>query len=69
MTGATATAGERVVARSRTWSATSNSFGAWTVPNNDSIDFALRHGGEIKFFPNLVAEVEEVKKDMLSQTT
>ena len=77
MTGATAMAGERVVARSRMWSATSNSFGAWTIhrtkmnssPHSDSIDFVLRRGGVIKFFPNLVEEVEEVKKEMLSQTT
>jgi hypothetical protein len=40
-----------------------------TSPNNDSIDFVLRRGGVIKFFPNLVGEVEEVKKEMLSQTT
>ncbi len=79
MTGALATAGERVVARSRMWSAMSNSFGAWTIhrskmnstrsPNNDSIDFVLRREGVIKFFPNLVAEVKEVKKEMLSITT
>jgi hypothetical protein len=78
MTGATAMAGKRVVPRSRMWSATSNSFGAWTThrtktnstsPNNDSINFVLRRGGVIKFFPNLVGEVEKVKKEMLSQTT
>jgi hypothetical protein len=38
-------------------------------PNIDSIDFVLRRGGVIKFFPNLVGEVEEVKKEKLSQTT
>lgn len=57
--------------------ATSNSFGAWTIhrtkmnssPNNDSIDFVLHRGGAIKFFPNLVHNVDEVKNEMLSQTT
>jgi hypothetical protein len=39
-----------------------------TSPNNDSIDFVLRRGCVIKFYPNLVGELEEVKKEMLSQT-
>ena len=67
-------AGERVVDRSR--SALSNSFGPWTIhrtkmnrsPNKDSIDFVLRREGKIKVIPDHVGEVEEVKKEMMSQT-
>jgi alkylated DNA repair dioxygenase AlkB len=76
MTGVTAMPGERVIARSRRWSAESNSFGDWTIHNtkrnsqtNDSIDFVLHRGGVIKFFPNLVEHANEVKNEMMCITT
>jgi hypothetical protein len=63
--------GNRVVARSRVYSSTSESYGSWTVHRieNDHLgdgmlEFGMRGGGSIKFFPNLVPMVNQVAAEM-----
>ena len=62
--------GKRIIARRRTWSSETRGFGDWMVyrredDNDDSLQFVMRRGGVIEFFPALVDNIVDVHNEML----